>query len=134
MDLSECHGCLCFAARRAARAVTQRYDRALKGTGLRATQFTLLVVLSSREEPTPLGAVAAVMGMERTTLTRNLSTLIDRGYIVDSAGDDRRVRKLAITQKGKQAALKALPQWRKAQAELLAKLPPGARETLEALA
>lgn len=133
MDLSECHGCLCFAVRRAARSVTQRYDRALKGTGLRATQFTLLVVLSSRPEPTPLGQVAQWMGMERTTLTRNLRVLIESGYIVDSTGDDRRVRKLQLTEKGKQAALNALPQWRKAQTDLLAKLPSSARETLQGL-
>src|SRR5260221_6789135 len=41
-----CRGCVCSALRRASRAVTQHYERAFRGTGLRATQFTLLAVLT----------------------------------------------------------------------------------------
>lgn len=133
MPLAECSACLCFAARRAARVITQRYDQALRGTGLRATQFTLLVVLSTRRDPPSLSFVADAMGMERTTLTRNLKTLVARGYVKDAPSDDLRTRKLQITARGRQAAVKALPKWRKAQTAMLKELPAGSAQLLWAV-
>ena len=90
-DLKECTACACFAVRRAARVITQHYDRALRPSGLRATQFTLLTMLGVGG-PLPLSRVADRLGMERTTLTRNLKALIDAGLIGVEHGDDRRVR------------------------------------------
>jgi DNA-binding MarR family transcriptional regulator len=122
-DLSECAACACFAVRRAARVVTQHYDRALRPSGLRATQFTLLTILALGG-PLALSRVADRLGMERTTLTRNLRPLLANGLVTVQHGDDRRVRTIAITPKGRRTALAALPDWRRAQRAIAAHLPP----------
>jgi DNA-binding MarR family transcriptional regulator len=120
-DLRECLSCSCFAVRRAARAITQHYDRLLRPTGLRATQFGLLVVLEL-EGPLPLSRAAARLGMERTTLTRNLRPLVASGLVREGEDDDRRVRMLALTRQGIAQVHAALPRWREAQRSIAARL------------
>jgi len=113
-DFLECLDCSCFAARRAARTITQHYERLMKPSGLSVSQFTILAVLAVAG-PMPLTRLADEMAIERTTLTRNLRSLIDQGWVSESASGDRRVRLLEITRKGTTAAREALPHWRKAQ-------------------
>jgi len=129
-DLLECLSCSCFAVRRAARALTQHYDRRLRPSGLRATQFTLLVVLAL-EGRKPLGQIANVLGTERTTLTRNLRPLVARGLIAIAPHEDRRVQLLEATPRGIAAARKALPLWREAQRSIGGLVTPGAIQSLE---
>jgi DNA-binding MarR family transcriptional regulator len=117
----ECRDCLCFAVRRAARAVTQHYERHLRPTGLRATQFTVLVRLA-QTGPMPINRLASEMGLERTTLSRNLRPLLAKRWIAVSEEADRRVHGVAITAKGRAVAREALPAWRKAQASARKKL------------
>src|SRR5688572_19531801 len=106
VDVSECRSCICFAVRRAARLVTQRYDFHLRPVGLRGTQFTVLVVLQSAG-PHPVNRLAQMLGMERTTLTRNLRPLLTLGYVSEKPGDDRRVRTVALTPGGTAAVARA---------------------------
>ena len=113
-DFRECLACSCFAARRAARTITRHYERHLKPSGLRVTEFTLLSVLSIAG-PQALSRLADQMAVERTTLTRNLRSLLARGLVSESTVGDRRVRLLAITKRGTAAAAAALPHWRAAQ-------------------
>ena len=128
-ELRECLSCSCFAVRRAARVITQHYDRHLRPTGLRATQFTVLVVLAL-EGPLPLSQAADHLGMERTTLTRNLRLLRGRGLIREQGSDDKRIRMLAITRKGAAAARSALPRWRAAQRSIAEQLGAPAVQAL----
>jgi DNA-binding MarR family transcriptional regulator len=93
------------------------------------TQFTLLTVLSLGG-PLPLSRVAERLGMERTTLTRNLRPLVSGGLITVEGGADRRVRTLAITEKGHRAAVAALPYWRKAQRAVAGQFTSGVLATL----
>ena len=132
-NLSECAGCACFAVRRAARAITQHYDRTLRPSGLRATQFTLLTVLSLGG-PQPLGRVANRLGMERTTLTRNLKPLVAEGLVTVGQEGDRRVRAIAITGKGQRRAVAAIPYWRTAQRSVASYLTAGTFDSLDGLA
>jgi DNA-binding MarR family transcriptional regulator len=132
-DLAECAGCLCFAVRRAARAITQHYDRSLRPSGLRATQFTLLTVLALAG-PQPLSRVADRLGMERTTLTRNLRPLVMGGLVAVRDGDDRRVRTLMLTAKGRRTAVAALPAWRQAQRMAARGMDTGILASLDATA
>ena len=67
--------CAHASLRKAMRVVSQAYDAALKPSGLRATQFTLLAVLA-RAGDMPLTKLAEILVMERTTLTRNLKPLM----------------------------------------------------------
>jgi DNA-binding MarR family transcriptional regulator len=129
VDLAECQACVCFALRRAARAVTRRYDRHLRSSGLRATQFTLLAVLTNAG-PQPVQRLAHLLGTERTTLTRNLRTMLARGYVKAEVGSDRRSRTLAVTDEGVKMAGAAFPLWRKAQREIERKIPPAALQEL----
>lgn len=123
-DLSEARVCICFALRKAARSVTRRYDAALRSTGLKSTQFNLLVVLDATGAVTTT-VLAQRMAIERTTLTRNLALLSKKGWVRAQPGDDRRSRKVSITARGRGAAAKALPAWRRAQGELATALGPG---------
>lgn len=132
VDLSECGACACFALRRAARAITRLYDRQLRPTGLRATQFTLLAVLKNAG-PQPLQVLADRLGVERTTLTRNLQPLLARHLVSEDAGADRRVRRLSVTPAGVQKAAAALPHWRKAQRQIEKQIAPAALKSLRAL-
>ncbi|MHB0991940.1 MAG: MarR family winged helix-turn-helix transcriptional regulator [Burkholderiales bacterium] len=110
-----CRKCTCSALRRTSRAVTQHYEACFRGTGLRATQFTLLATLA-QTGPQPLNALATMLGLERTTLSRNLALLEKKGYISKVTDTDQRVRRISITQKGETAALMALDAWKQAQA------------------
>ena len=112
--LRECGNCYCFGLRRAARIVTQHYDRHLRQAGLRATQFTVLATLA-QTGPMPLNRLARRLGLERTTLTRNLRPLEAKGWLTVTVEEDRRVHSVAITSAGEKAANDALPLWRKAQ-------------------
>ena len=94
--------------------MTQHYEASFRGSGLRATQFTLLAVLT-QTGPLPLGELAAQLGLERTSLTRNLRPLEKKGYVRELTDEDQRVRRIAITKKGETAAIAALEAWNKAQ-------------------
>ncbi len=72
--------CTCFNLRKAARAVTQTYDKALKPSGLRATQFSLLRMVA-KLGPVGIKDLAKALVIERTTLGRNLKVLSDRGLL-----------------------------------------------------
>jgi DNA-binding MarR family transcriptional regulator len=107
-------GCVCSHLRRSARAVTQFYDRTLAPTGLRATQFTLMTVVR-RTGGFPFSSLADVLGMDRTTLTRNLRPLEREGLVKIVPGSDRRVRLVRLTSLGERKHAEAEPLWAKAQ-------------------
>jgi DNA-binding MarR family transcriptional regulator len=130
-DFHECLSCSCFAARRAARTITQHYERHLKPSGLRVGQFTVLALLAAMGEQ-PLTRLAEQLAMERTTLTRNLAALLERGLVTESPTADGRVRLLAITRRGTAAARAALPRWREAQRSIARQLGDGAIRALTA--
>ena len=112
--------CACHKARIAARAVTRAYDEALRPVGLRSTQFTVLVA-ASVASGIPLNQLAAILGLERTTLTRSLNAIEKEGLIrVESV--DGRTRKVVLTQRGKDRLDVALPLWSQAQQNLRRRL------------
>ena len=110
--------CLCLHLRRAARAVARRFDAALRPLGLTNGQFSLLMSLN-RSEPANIGSVAALLAMDRTTLTADLKPLERRGLVrvtVDTA--DKRTRRLALTAAGRVLLAAAVPVWRRTHAEI----------------
>ncbi len=124
--------CLCFAAQRAARALARRFDEALRPVGLTSWQFSLLMSLN-REEPATVGVTAAVLGIDRTTLTANLKPL-ERDRLVTSAVDpaDRRGRLLVLTATGRKKLKAALPIWKRTHEEIDDLLVPKSGETMRA--
>lgn len=110
--------CLCLHAQRAARALARRFDIALKPAGITSGQFSLLMSLN-RPEPPNLGNVAALLAMDRTTLTANLKPLERRG-LVEMVADpkDRRSRLLRLTSAGRAVLADAVPIWRHVHAAI----------------
>jgi DNA-binding MarR family transcriptional regulator len=121
--------CACFNVRRAARAVTQLYDRVLAPTGLRATQVTLLAALA-RAGSIPFARLAAILGMDRTTLSRNLAPLERDGLLTLRPGPDRRVKLATITGKGRKLLEQAIPLWQLAQRQITGGIGAGRWEVI----
>jgi DNA-binding MarR family transcriptional regulator len=110
--------CACRNLRRTARAVTQLYDETLRPSGLRVTQFTLLVTVAM-SEPVQITRLADAMALDRTTLARDLGPLTERGLVEIAAGDDRRTRVVRLTRQGREAIGQAYPLWQRAQARIV---------------
>ena len=106
--------CVAFGVRRVSRLVTNHYDHHLAGAGLRSTQFTILNALKALEEVT-VNELAEQLQTERTTLTRNLKLLQDKGWVAKLEGRDRRVRNLKLTPSGLEILDAATDAWQTAQ-------------------
>ncbi|MFN3350200.1 MarR family winged helix-turn-helix transcriptional regulator [Pseudorhodoplanes sp.] len=126
--------CLCLAARQASRAITRRFDRALRAQGLRITQFSMLAILHLKG-PQAISELANALGVERTTLTRNLGPVERDGLIViRDDDDDARSRVVTLTAKGRRVLIGAFPLWQTAQADLIAAIGAQAADRLRSLA
>jgi DNA-binding MarR family transcriptional regulator len=117
-QFEEMTGCICFALRRTSRALTQLYDNALRAHGIRATQLPILLAARG-SEPVPLGLLAERLGMERTTLLRNVRPLARRGLVEQSITGDSRRTALKTTAAGKILLKRAYPAWREVQGRVL---------------
>lgn len=116
-DLTDIHDCTCNNLRKAARAVTQYYDDALRPSGIRATQFSLLSAIKEFGTVN-IGRLAEQSVMDRTTLTRNLKLLEAEGLITISPGEDARVREISLTPEAREKLAVAHRYWKKAQAHI----------------
>ena len=110
--------CLCLHVQRAARALARRFDNALKPLGLNNGQFSLMMALN-RPEPAPMGPVAHVLAMDRTTLTAAVKVLERRG-LIETLPDpkDGRSRLMRLTGAGTALLAAALPIWTRVHGEL----------------
>jgi DNA-binding MarR family transcriptional regulator len=109
--------CACASLRRAARAATQLYDDALRPTGVRLTQFTLLQMLSLTG-PITQGSLGEQLAMDSTTLSRTLQPVQKAGWIRSRPGTDRRQRYVEVTKAGLKMLHRATPAWEAAQHDL----------------
>ena len=109
--------CMCASLRRASRALTQLYEEALRPTGLRATQFTVLHTLSLAGEVTQ-GELGQILAMDSTTLTRTLAIMSRHGWIAKRRGEDRREWRMRLSKSGEAQFKQALPHWERAQTRL----------------
>lgn len=110
--------CTAFHLRRASRAVTNAFDAAMRPLGLRSSQFSALVALAIAGEA-PVSALARLLALDRTTMTRNLGPLERRGFVASVEGADRRNKVLRLTEKGRSVLARALPAWQRAQAQVV---------------
>jgi DNA-binding MarR family transcriptional regulator len=116
LDFAECRDCLCLAARSRAQRLTRLFDEKLRPFELTINQYSLLTALILGG-PTTMNDLAERLGVERTTLTRNLALVSDRRLVTVTPGKDGRERDVTLTPKGWAAAKAALPAWKAAQAE-----------------
>jgi DNA-binding MarR family transcriptional regulator len=124
--------CLCLHVQRAARALARRFDEALRPLALTQGQFSLLMSLN-RAEPPSIGDVAALLAMDRTTVTANVKPLARRGLIkmrVDR--EDRRNRRLELTPSGRTLLAAAAPIWKRTHAATERRLRSSTADILRA--
>jgi DNA-binding MarR family transcriptional regulator len=114
--------CLCLHSRRTTRLLTQFYDDALRPTGLRITQFLLLAAID-QAQPVAHQPLADILGMDRTTLTRNLALLDRDGLaVIARSKADKRENHIRLTPSGRRAVQRAMPYWQEAQQQILDRL------------
>ena len=114
--------CHCFAARQAARAVTQIYDKHLKQAGLTGSQFSILSMILGHGS-IAVADLADELGMERTSVVRALKPLYRDGFITDApCKTDSRRMLLSLTKTGRLKHEEAVPLWQSAQNEWTRKI------------
>jgi DNA-binding MarR family transcriptional regulator len=124
--------CLCLFVQRAARALARRFDEAFRPLGLTHGQFSLMTSLN-RPHPPVMGEVAALLGMDRTTLTAALKSLERRGLVEVRADEkDKRSRRLILTRAGQALLTAAYPLWKAAHGVIEAMLTAPGSERLRA--
>jgi len=111
--------CACFQIRRASRILTRAYDKALQSTGLKINQIGVLVAVRELE-PATMQSLAESLGMDRTTLVRNIRPLQRDGYLTTETPRGTRAQQIFITEKAIQKLEIAAPLWQQAQAAALA--------------
>jgi DNA-binding MarR family transcriptional regulator len=121
LDLTGTGYCASLNFRRTARAVTRMYDAAMQESGVRSTQFALLVAIA-KIQPVAMGTLAEVLTIDRTTLTRSLRLLQKERMITISKRSAMRQRFLQLTPAGEKALQRSLPLWREAHAKFVAAL------------
>ena len=110
--------CICNTLRMVTRAVTQLYDDALRPSGLRATQFSILATIAGKDEAN-LKQLEDALAIDQTTLTRSLN-LLERDRLIERAPHpDGRIKPMRLTAKGRRTLEIARPLWAQAQQKVL---------------
>jgi DNA-binding MarR family transcriptional regulator len=109
--------CTCANLRRAARAISRFYNRALRSEHIEITQFTLLMTLD-RTGAVSQGRLGKLLALDSTTLTRVLELLRKKGWVKEKEGEDRRFRIIELTAAGRAKLAKSMPHWRKTQSRI----------------
>jgi DNA-binding MarR family transcriptional regulator len=113
-DLYGTGSCGSFNFRRTARAVTRLYDQAFQRSGIRSTQFSILVGIA-KTQPISVGSLSSLLIIDSTTLTRSLARLQNEGLLTVSARSVKRQRFVRLTPGGERLLADSLPAWRAAQ-------------------
>ena len=121
-ELKDFQDCLCLSLRRTTRIVTQRYDAALRPFGLRATQLPILTAAATGDG-VRLALLAESLGMDRTTLLRNVRPLVRRRLLDVRRAAGHRHDELRATAEGRALLARVYPAWRGVQDEMRAQVP-----------
>ncbi|WP_263146503.1 MarR family winged helix-turn-helix transcriptional regulator [Pseudomonas sp. RIT-PI-AD] len=121
--------CLCTKLRRATRNVSHLYDHALAEIGLSVAQYSLLRHVERLDRPS-ITALAESIGLERSTLGRNLRVLQERGWVELAGGEDQRNRLVGLSDEGRACLVRALPLWQGVQERLRRRLGEDQRVAL----
>jgi DNA-binding MarR family transcriptional regulator len=117
-DMSQVENCVCFNLRWVTRAITQFYDAEMRRHGIRPTQGSLLAVLQAKESWN-MAELSDWLGMDRTTLVRNLRPLQRDGFVTAIGGGRGNRVELSITAKGRKQIEKLTPAWKSAQSAVV---------------
>jgi DNA-binding MarR family transcriptional regulator len=114
-------GCTNLKLRQLDRVVTRHYDAYLSATGIKNTQYSLLSYVAALGPIRP-SDLAQRMGLDASTLTRNLQPLVSQGWLRLGPGDDARSRQIEATKEGHAKRSEAKREWKRAQLALNARL------------
>ena len=121
--------CLCINLRRAARGVSRHYDEVLESFGINVAQYSLLSHLKRLGQPS-ISSLAEALGLDRSTLGRNLRVLEGAGLVTLAEGEDLRNRVVCLTAEGEARLAAARPAWESAQQSLAERLGDERRQLL----
>jgi DNA-binding MarR family transcriptional regulator len=124
--------CACAQVRRLARKLSSLYDHLLSPEALTITQYSLLVNIE-RTGQLSHAALAEKVGMDRTTLTRNLRPLTRAKWVAAAIGQDRRQHLLQLTMAGRRKLVRSLPLWEEAQRQFLSQIGTESLQELRTL-
>jgi DNA-binding MarR family transcriptional regulator len=124
--------CVCSQVRRLARKLSSLYDTLLSTEGLTITQYSLLANIE-RAGQLSHAVLAEKVGMDRTTLTRNLRPLTRAKWVAAAIGKDRRQHLLQLTAAGRRKLVRSLPLWEEAQRQFLSQIGTESLQELRAL-
>ena len=110
--------CVGGCVRKLNRMVTAIYDAALAGTGLKASQFTVLVTVANRGKAKP-GDLVKLLQLDESTLSRNVERMCARGWLRLAADGERRGHLIVLTERGQVLLQKCLPRWAETQAKTI---------------
>jgi Transcriptional regulators len=117
-DMSTVENCVCFNLRWVTRAVTQFYDAEMRRDGIRPTQGSILTSLGAKDSWN-MAELSDWLGMDRTTLVRNLRPLQRDGFVKAVGGGRGNRVELTITGKGQKQIEKLTPAWKSAQSAVV---------------
>ena len=106
--------CYCLMLRRAASSVTDMYDKTLAEYGITLNQFSIIINLNNMSMATTT-ELAQQIGLERSTLVRNLKAIMAMGYIENVSGENERNNHLRVTSSGRHLLKLAIPVWQSVQ-------------------
>ncbi len=124
--------CSCSQIRRVARKISSFYDSILAPSGLTVTQYSLLVNVARAGEVSRT-VLADKVGMDRTTLTRNLQPLSAGKLISTAIGEDRREHLIRLSAAGQRKVRQSLPLWEEAQRRFASEMGSGALRGLRSV-
>jgi DNA-binding MarR family transcriptional regulator len=106
--------CLGYRTRKLARTVTRLYNDRLRPLGLNLTEMNLLAAIAAQGAVQP-ARLGRAMALEKSTLSRNSSRLVERGWVEIRDHPEGRGVLLALTARGNEMLLRAVPAWKHAQ-------------------
>jgi DNA-binding MarR family transcriptional regulator len=118
LDMPEC---ICGALRMATRAITQLYDDAMRPSGLRVTQYSLLSRIE-RLQPISAAALESSLYFDQTTLARALKVLEKDGLIRRVTNPDKRIKRIELTALGRKRVEHARKLWVEAQGRMVGQI------------
>jgi DNA-binding MarR family transcriptional regulator len=121
LDLTGTGYCASLNFRRTSRTVTRMYDTLMQESGVRSTQFAILVGIA-KLQPVAMGTLAKVLMLDSSTLTRSVRLLQKEKMIEISKRSQMRRRFLKLTPSGQKALQRSLPLWRAAHERFLAEV------------
>jgi DNA-binding MarR family transcriptional regulator len=133
MNFDDPINCLTYNAQRIARSMGRQMEIALRPVGLTNQQFSTLTILKYFKVMSTL-ELADKLGVERTTMTRNLEQMRLKNWLEPAKAEDQRVRAFQLTEAGSKLQSEALPLWKEQQAYFLESLGDETAKDLVALA